>query len=363
MIFNYLAAWLVGVGTTTPDASSALDVTSTTKGFLMPRMTTTERTDITSPATGLQVYDTDTNSPWYYNGTAWVKADGSKWTNDATNARVALTSLSDGSTARPAGTEFVVTDAGNIGVGTATPTEKLVVNGTILSNKLLTPSATTKLVVGHTNVNGAFMQISGNLPATEKGSINFIANSTSTDADAGRIRFLRYNGNTNTWPNSMFIDKQGYVNINRDPSLSSVAHLAVQSTIGSGLDIFGVYYGNSKAFTVDQYGQSFTYRNLFINPNSVFSNINDVQLRIKTLTGQVGNIMDILDPNNVVLLSFKPNGSLGVGTGSPSEKLEVNGAIKIGSTSAATPTAGTIRFNTTTSKFEGYDGTAWVAFH
>lgn len=63
----------VGVGTTTPNASSALDVTSTTKGFLMPRMTTTERTAITTPANGLQVYDTTTNSQWYYNGTIWVE--------------------------------------------------------------------------------------------------------------------------------------------------------------------------------------------------------------------------------------------------------------------------------------------------
>lgn len=53
---------------------------------------------------------------------------------------------------------------------------------------------------------------------------------------------------------------------------------------------------------------------------------------------------------------------LGIGV-TPTEKLEVNGAIKIGNTATAAPTAGTIRFNTTTSKFEGYDGTTWVAFH
>ena len=62
----------VGVGTTTPHASSALDVTSTTKGFLMPRMTSAQRTTIGSPAAGLQVYDTTTKTPWYYNGTIWV---------------------------------------------------------------------------------------------------------------------------------------------------------------------------------------------------------------------------------------------------------------------------------------------------
>lgn len=43
----------VGIGTTTPNASAALDVTSTTKGLLIPRMTTAQRTAIASPAAGL----------------------------------------------------------------------------------------------------------------------------------------------------------------------------------------------------------------------------------------------------------------------------------------------------------------------
>lgn len=63
----------VGVGTTAPDASSILDVVSTNKGFLLPRMQTAQRTAIVAPATGLQVYDTTTNTNWYFNGTVWVE--------------------------------------------------------------------------------------------------------------------------------------------------------------------------------------------------------------------------------------------------------------------------------------------------
>ncbi|WP_296142769.1 tail fiber domain-containing protein [uncultured Flavobacterium sp.] len=62
----------VGIGTTTPAASSMLDITSTTKGLLMPRVTSAQRTAITTPAKGLEVFDITTNSPWYYNGTAWI---------------------------------------------------------------------------------------------------------------------------------------------------------------------------------------------------------------------------------------------------------------------------------------------------
>ena len=68
----------VGIGTTTPDESSILEISSTTKGFLIPRMTTTQRLALGTgtvsgvPPIGIQVYDTTTNSFWYYNGSVWV---------------------------------------------------------------------------------------------------------------------------------------------------------------------------------------------------------------------------------------------------------------------------------------------------
>jgi len=57
----------VGVGIATPDGSALLDVTSTTKGFLAPRMTETQKNAIASPATGLVVYQTDGTAGFYYN--------------------------------------------------------------------------------------------------------------------------------------------------------------------------------------------------------------------------------------------------------------------------------------------------------
>jgi hypothetical protein len=59
----------VGIGTTTPDASSILDATSTSKGLLAPRMTTAQRDAITSPATGLQIYNTDNAALETFTGT------------------------------------------------------------------------------------------------------------------------------------------------------------------------------------------------------------------------------------------------------------------------------------------------------
>ncbi len=54
-----------------PDGSAMLDVKSTDKGMLVPRMTTTQRTAISSPATGLLVFDETTGGFWFYNGSAW----------------------------------------------------------------------------------------------------------------------------------------------------------------------------------------------------------------------------------------------------------------------------------------------------
>ncbi len=47
-------------------ATAALQIDSTTKGFLLPRMTTTQRDNITTPANGLMVYDTDLGQPCFY---------------------------------------------------------------------------------------------------------------------------------------------------------------------------------------------------------------------------------------------------------------------------------------------------------
>ena len=71
-IFSFQSkAQSVGVGTTTPNASAALEVKSTDKGMLIPRMSSFARTQINAPAYGLMVYDTNTNSFWYYTGFLW----------------------------------------------------------------------------------------------------------------------------------------------------------------------------------------------------------------------------------------------------------------------------------------------------
>ena len=94
----------IGIQTNTPDASSALDIVSTNKGLLIPRVTLTSNLNnsspVTNPATGLLVFNTGANQPvglYFWNGSSWklfnvgiVSADywnvkGNAGTNPATN--------------------------------------------------------------------------------------------------------------------------------------------------------------------------------------------------------------------------------------------------------------------------------------
>ena len=64
----------VGVGTSSPDASAVLEVASTTRGFLFPRMTEAQRLAIGAPATGLMVYQIDKSEGVYiYKSFGWVQ--------------------------------------------------------------------------------------------------------------------------------------------------------------------------------------------------------------------------------------------------------------------------------------------------
>ena len=68
---------------TPPAPDAMLDVQSTDKGILIPRMSTTQRLAINggSPSEGLLVFDTDENNYWFYNGVEWINLSDSLWTS------------------------------------------------------------------------------------------------------------------------------------------------------------------------------------------------------------------------------------------------------------------------------------------
>jgi len=70
-----IASAQVAVNTdgSTADPSAMLDVKSSLRGVLVPRMNSAQRTTIPAPATGLLVFDTTTNTFWFFNGAIWVE--------------------------------------------------------------------------------------------------------------------------------------------------------------------------------------------------------------------------------------------------------------------------------------------------
>ena len=96
-----------------PNASSMLDVKSTSKGLLIPRMNSAERTGISNPAIGLLVYDNQTASFWFYKAAGWTElvtgggASTNFWDTDGSN--------------------IFNTNTANVGIGTNTPPVKFTI--------------------------------------------------------------------------------------------------------------------------------------------------------------------------------------------------------------------------------------------
>ncbi len=97
----------VGINTdgSNPDNSSMLDIKSTNKGILIPRMTQAERDAIASPAAGLMIYQTDETAGFYYYDGGWKTIAGSsQWLVDGSN---------------------IYYNSGNVGIGTTNISNKL----------------------------------------------------------------------------------------------------------------------------------------------------------------------------------------------------------------------------------------------
>lgn len=112
----FLLAQSVAINTdgSPPDNNAILDIKSSTKGLLIPRLTTLQRTSIAGPVVGLTVYDIDTYNYWVYRG-------------DVNGGWVEFLSHLDKHWDRT-GTHVFNTNPGNIGIGTNGPTEKLTIN-------------------------------------------------------------------------------------------------------------------------------------------------------------------------------------------------------------------------------------------
>lgn len=132
-----------------PHPSAMLDVSATTKGMLVPRMSTAQRTAIPSPAKGLLVFDNDVNSFWFFNGTAWTEFSAGSTTNFWT----------------PNGTDISNINSGKVGIGTTTPISKLGIQ-TPTGNYGFTHTDGTVTVGSYVNSSFGWLGTKSNHPLT-----------------------------------------------------------------------------------------------------------------------------------------------------------------------------------------------------
>lgn len=197
VVFGYTSAFAqsLGVNNPTPDASSVLDVAATDRGVLFPRMTTAQKTGITSPAAGLLVYDTDLDVFYYYDATAaaWTPllsgSSSSGWSTLGNSGTTPATNFLGTIDAvdfriRTNNTERMsILAGGNVGIGTMAPSHpfNMVGGGNAISGTSVAVANLSTVFRRASNDNGQALGIG-------------FGHSTATSTLGGAIIFERTGG-------------------------------------------------------------------------------------------------------------------------------------------------------------------------
>jgi trimeric autotransporter adhesin len=255
----------VGIGTTTPNASSMLDVTSTTKGLLIPSMTKAQRIAIGSPATGLMIFQTDDTAGVYYNsGTPAAKSwrlvgnNAGQWVNNGTS---------------------IYYNGGNVGIGNNNPSYKLQVGADAMINGL-----TVGRGAGSGAENSAFgdhaLYLNTAMGNTAVGYYTLYAHAEGNYNTAIGDRALRYDTagsyNTASGFQSLYNNRSGisntamgyrslYTNTNGDENVVGGVSAMHSNTTGSSNIAFGY-----RAMYSNESGHS----NVAIGVRALYSNTN-----------------------------------------------------------------------------------------
>jgi len=150
----------VGIGTNTPNNSAILDLNSTSKGFLLPRLNNTQMFAIPNPAAGLVVFNTNYNQLYHYDGTTWRSVNNSSfWIKPLAN-RDLLSNATD-----------------SVGIGVSVPTRRLDVNGTMRVRGTL--FADGAIDMSSAIISGSFLAGSGVVQGSLQTNNQLVVNNSS----------------------------------------------------------------------------------------------------------------------------------------------------------------------------------------
>lgn len=341
----------VGINTTTPDNNSILDIVSTTKGVLIPRLTQAETNTLAAliPADGTIIYNSGSQCMQIFKRTSPtagafdclvvsqnVDTTRDAWVNDTTAHSVMLATECDGTTARAAGAEFTVTDSGRLGIGTANPFYQLDVQGNSAIGHFKRFAATS------TNLSPAFLftrargtvsapadiaagdflgkvQFRGRISGTDTDYATFSYIASSSTATEGRFAFMRGSGGGTSEFVSM-VANTGNVGIgNTAPS----ARLHVETEAAASYARVANFHApaNTTAGNAS-----------IISLGTAATAKNEAQLRyVHQAAGADSNRLDI-GWNSVTTpaVSVMAGNNIGINNTAPSATLDVEGTVEIG---------------------------------
>ncbi|MBX2903839.1 MAG: collagen-like protein [Chitinophagales bacterium] len=211
----------IGIGTANPDVSSVLELSAQDKGFLVPRLTQTQRQAISNPATGLLVFDLTASCFYYFDGTSWLSLCNQPGIQGATGPTGAQGVTGDTGPTGAQGVQGVTGDTGAQGIqGITGATGPGAICGTAaanyiavftspsdLCNSVLYQNA-NKVGVNNNNPNVALDVSSGN------DGIAFPQGSTAQRPATATAGTLRWN---NTLSSMEVYDGTQWFNINTPP--------------------------------------------------------------------------------------------------------------------------------------------------
>lgn len=246
----------VGIGTALPDASSLLDMKSTTQGMLAPRMTTAQRIAIPSPANGLLVYDTSLSSFFVFEATVW---ESMKSINKRTKYKL-VQSIADLSEELAGGVYTLKTDF------------LYEINGTILVDAPI-------------NLNGAYIE------GVDVGSDILVNNSTSAlfaGATAGSMRNLTISGNGKQVFN--IVGSGAGTLVVNNTAFIGASSIGVISDIGTVFFSITQYVGNTTGFTMSNLGTLLMSNTFWTTSNTgTFLKLSGTFNNVQLATGRIEN--------------------------------------------------------------------------
>lgn len=258
----------IGIGTTTPNGSAMLDVTSTTAGVLIPRMTQAQKNTIATPATGLLIYQTDgITGFWYFNGTLWINlSSSSDWnligntgTNPLTNF-IGTTDLTDFVTRTNNQERMRISSTGNMGIEINNPLNKFDLSFGARSG--VHPTGLPFYVTGNvsSNANGFEFRHLNGTQGIGLGYNTIYATGSNLNQDLGLA--ARGNGNLNLYTNAAQRMTVLGTNGNMGIGVTNPAYnLELNGTFGYGNGTSGLY--RSRTETRDDAGQIATQSGFF----------------------------------------------------------------------------------------------------